>query len=150
MRDWNELQQKGSVRREKPTKIEMFFKLQGAHHTFEQAQLAGMAPDSRFDKLYDAAYMWAEVVIYAEGWRTRGEGHHEAVFTGLMHFLKPEIVEIAEYLDECRGKRNRIHYVWRPDLVDPEDATDLEMVVKDLQIRVLSWLNDKHPHLMPD
>ncbi len=150
MRDWNELQQERSVRGEKPTKFQMAFRIRGARHAFEQAQTKGLSQDTKFDLLYDSAYKWSDVVIRAEGWRTLGEGHHEAVFSGLLHFIGAEVEDHADYLDRCRSQRHGIHYEWRPDIVTVYDAADLQEFVEELERIVLSWLNDKHPHLMPD
>ena len=139
----------GSVRRERPSATEIANRIDGARHAGLQSEVAGLDCDTQFDILYDSAYKWCEVVLRAEGWRTAGGGHHEAVFSGLLHFLGEDVSELAYYFDHCRGIRHDFHYDWRPCLASEVEVGELRQAVRELESRIISWLQSKHPDLMP-
>jgi hypothetical protein len=150
MKDWNDL-----VRHERvaelghPTAADIAQRIQLARLAVEESGIPGLRPGRRFQILYEAAYRWSETVLRSEGWRTKGEGHHEALFSALPHFLGEGAGKIARYLDRCRRKRNLITYgIDLPPVTDYQ-VEELAKIVRDLESIVLAWLREKHPQLAP-
>jgi hypothetical protein len=54
----------------------------------------------------------------------------------------------ADYLDGCRGKRNRLEYEYI-GATTPEDVVALLEYGHELRATVLAWLKEKHPKLVP-
>jgi len=54
--------------------------------------------------------------------------------------------EDAEYLSDCRKKRNIVEYEYVGGASD-SDADELIEFVKDLRDKVMNWLKKNHPEL---
>ena len=53
----------------------------------------------------------------------------------------------AEYLDDCRKKRNIVEYDYVGGASE-SDADELIVFVKDLRDEVITWLKKNHPELL--
>jgi len=150
MRDWNDL-----VKHERvaelgpPTAADIAQRIQLARLAVEESGIPGLRPGRRFQILYEAAYRWSEIVPRSEGWRTKGQGHHEALFSSLPHFLGESAGKIARCLDNCRTKLNLITYGIDLSPVTDCEVEELAKIVQDLESIVLAWLREKHPQLAP-
>jgi len=148
MRNWNEL-----VRRERvvelgpPSSSDIAQRIRHANEAIEDSRIAGLRPSRRFQMLYEAAYRWSDLVLRVEGWRTKGEGHHETLFSALPHFLGDDVVGTARYLDRCRKRRNIVLYGSDFPPVTDLQVEELANNVQALKPLILKWLRENHPEI---
>ncbi len=150
MRDWNELLVDNSVRRVDPTRREISNRIQGTLISAKDASVSGQTVYGQFKGFYDAAMMWCELVLRAEGWVTQAGGHHEAAVTGFRHFLGTGVEQLANVLDSFRKTRHNLRYDWEPTVVSDIEVEELAEIVIELEKIVIAWLKEKHPHLVHD
>lgn len=146
MKDWKKLVQSGRVAElEAPSATEITQMMRHARLAFEDSLIPGLRPSRRFQILYEAAYRWCALVLRVEGWRTKGEGHHETLFSAMPHFLGTDVNKTARYLDRCRRRRNVVTYGVSSPPVTEFEVEKLESTVKKLDLLIMSWLKTKHP-----
>ena len=124
-------------------------KVTAARHYSEQARIPGISPAIQFTLAYDAARMWCEVVVRAEGLRISRQGYHEKTIKTVAEYLGEEIVPIVNHLDRVRKARNKIQYDGLLDQVSSTDVEELLESLDDLSEKVTAWLKQKHPDLLP-
>jgi len=150
MLDWNKLVKLGRVvELNPPTAADITQRIQLARIVADESRIPGLRPGRRYQILYEAAYRWSELVLRAEGWRTKGEGHHEALFSALRYFLGPKSDQIARFLDRCRRRRNIVTYGVESPPVTEAQVERLMKAVEELDMLVIKWLMEKHPELAP-
>jgi hypothetical protein len=149
MKAWNELVRRGRVvELEPPTASDIAQRIRLAHLAAEESEMPGLRPSRRFQILYEAAYRWCDIVLRAEAWRTKGEGHHETLFSALPHFLGDSTKKLARFLDRCRRRRNIVTYGIESPPVTENHADELASVVETLESLIIKWLQEKHSELL--
>ena len=106
-----------------------------------------ISPDWRFGIAYNAALKLCTVLLHASGYRAEKLQQHHRTVTALPLILGESHREDAEYLDNCRMKRNTVEY----DMVGAataQDAAELAAYAKELREVVLIWLTKNHPELV--
>ena len=93
----------------KPTKkqLEDLFAL--IARDINDAGIPALSTDRQFMSLYSAALLLTTVVLYTNGYRTRGEAHHHSSFAA-GRILLPEEGGSIDYFDRCRMLRNKTEY----------------------------------------
>jgi hypothetical protein len=105
--------------------------------------------DNQYNLAYRAALMLCTVLLYAEGYASgKGQGSHVRPINALPLILGEAHRKNADYLDGCRGKRNRLEYEYI-GATTPEDVVALLEYGHELRATVLAWLKEKHPKLVP-
>ncbi len=146
MKNWKTLVKLGRVIELKPpSATDLTQRIQIARLVFEDSKVPGLRPSRRFQILYEAAYRWCDIVIKVEGWRTKGEGHHETLFSALPHFLGSENKKTARFLDRCRRRRNVVSYGVEYPPVTEKQVKVFAKTVEELDSLVMAWLESKHP-----
>lgn len=107
-----------------PTKRQIDELLDLVKRDLNDAKISALSLDRRFISLYSAAQTLATIVLYKNGYRTRGEGHHRTTFEAAS-ILLPKEVDILEYFDRCRILRNKSEYE-RSGIVSEAEAKSLE------------------------
>ena len=106
-----------------------------------------ISSDWRFGIVYNAALKLCRILLSAEGYRPSHELQHYRTLAALPEILGEAKKADAEYLDDCRKKRNIVEY----DEVggaSESDADELIEFVKDLRDEVMNWLKKNHPELL--
>ena len=106
-----------------------------------------ISSDWRFGIAYNAALKLCRILLSAEGYRPSHELQHYRTPAALPEILGEAKKADAEYLDDCRKKRNIVEY----DEVggaSESDADELIEFVKDLRDEVMNWLKKNHPELL--
>jgi hypothetical protein len=149
MKDWNDLLRNERVAELGPaTSSDIAQRIHLARLAAEESRIPELRPGRRFQILYESACRWSDIVLRSERFRTKGEGHHETLFSSLPHFLGEGAAKMARYLDRCRRRRHDFTYgVEFPPATD-QQVTELARVVEELESLVLMWLRDRHPELM--
>lgn len=114
----------------------------------KDAGVKDISVDLRFVTGYQAAFQLATIVLAASGFRTTGTGHHWATFNVLPELLGREVETLADYFDQCRGKRNLSEYD-RAGEISEGEAKELLGGARKFRATVLDWLRAHHPRLVP-
>jgi hypothetical protein len=107
----------------------------------------GISPDWRFGIAYNAALKLCTILLYAEGYRAARMLQHYRTIQTLPLILGPEHRADADYLDNCRKKRNIVEYDYVGGVTEDE-ASELVAYVLELREKVLEWLKENHPPLL--
>jgi hypothetical protein len=75
------------------------------------AAIEALSADRRFATAYHAALQAATAMMYAEGYRTSGVGHHRTTLEFLKAISVEQFGDLADYFDDCRRRQNRADYV---------------------------------------
>ncbi len=137
------------LRRHRPTAKEIADQLGIADRDLAAARDMELVADLRFAIAYGAAVALATIALTAAGYRTVGAGHHQTLFEALPDILGEESRARANYLDDCRSKRNETEYV-RAGGISRQEAADLLTEAKAFRDDVLGWLRASHPELAPE
>jgi hypothetical protein len=108
---------------------------------------SAISTDWRFGIAYNAALKLCRIILSAEGYRPSHELQHYRTLAALPEILGEAKKPDAEYLDDCRKKRNIVEYEYVGGASGP-DADELIEVVKDLRDEVIAWLKKNHPELL--
>jgi hypothetical protein len=136
------------VELEPPTATDIAQRIHLARLAAQESKIPALSAGRRYQILYEAAYRWSDIVLRAEGWRAKGEGHHETLFSALPHFLGDSVNRIGRFLDRCRRRRNMITYGVESPPVTERHVDELATVVETLESLVVKWLQERHPELI--
>jgi uncharacterized protein (UPF0332 family) len=106
-----------------------------------------ISTDWRFRIAYNAALKLCRILLAAEGYRPSHDSQHYRTLAALPEILGEAKKADAEYLDDCRKKRNIIEY----DSVggaSESDADELIKFVKEFRGEVIAWPRKRHPELV--
>lgn len=96
---------------------------------------------------YNASLQLATILLYASGYRAgRGEGKHYRTIQALPLIMGKEFTPVANYLDNCRRKRNISEYD-AAGTVSSKEADELLKTAQELRAQVEMWLENNHPEL---
>jgi hypothetical protein len=113
------------------------------------ARVSALSVDRRFMVIYEAALGLCNILLAAAGYQTRNSGHHAIVIKALPLLLGPEAQKTSDYLDDCRKLRHTLTYE-RVGLTTELDVARLTEMTSRLRERVLQWLAEHHPELLPE
>lgn len=131
---------KGLIFEIKVDKEEIAKLLRIADRDIREAEERSHDTDWQFAIAYNAALQLATVVLRASGYRASTKaGHHWATFTVLPDILGDDYMEIANYFNECRNKRNTTEYC-EIGTISKSDTEKLIQEVKAFKVKVLSLL----------
>jgi uncharacterized protein (UPF0332 family) len=106
-----------------------------------------ISSDWRFGIAYNAALKLCRILLCAEGYRPSHDLQHYRTLAALPEILGEGKKQDAEYLNDCRKKRNIVEY---DDVggASESDADELIEFVRDLRDEVINWLKKNHPELL--
>jgi uncharacterized protein (UPF0332 family) len=111
------------------------------------AALAGLSEDRRFATAYNAALQTARMAIACAGYRIASvPGHHRLAFEGAKLALGKPAVQLADYLDACRRKRNEIDYTGAT-VATATEADELMLHANAFLNLVENWIASNYPAL---
>ena len=108
----------------------------------------GISDDWKFGIAYNAVLKLCTVLLYCEGYRPEKNLAHYRTLQALPLILGAERQDDAEYLDQCRTKRNITEYD-SIGQISREEASELLAFAHELRTQVLAWLKERHPDLSP-
>ena len=141
--DW---EHKGWLRVHKTSSEEVVALLAIAERDLHDARDTDISFDWRFGIAYNAALKLCTLLLYAEGYRVSRELQHYRTLAALPEILGEAKKADAEYLDDCRKKRNIVEYDYVGGASE-SDADELIVFVKEFRDEVITWLKKKHPKL---
>jgi hypothetical protein len=106
-----------------------------------------ISSDWRFGIAYNAALKLCRILLSAEGYRPSHELQHYRTLAALPEILGGGKKQDAEYLNDCRKKRNIVEY---DDVggASKSDADELIGFVKEFKDEVIACLKKNHPELL--
>lgn len=111
------------------------------------ASSESISADWRFGIAYNAALTLCTLLLNAEGYRpAREQAHYRAIYS-LPLILGSMLATDADYLNECRIKRNIVEYDTIGCATDRDAAELIDFAVA-LEAMVLEWMRVQHPELM--
>jgi len=110
----------------------------------EDAEIKGLSADRRFAIAYNVALELATITLYCKGYRPFGLGHHYTVFQAMKESMGDDYVDLADYFDACRVKRNVIDYD-RAGGISELEADKLLKEVRQFREIILNWLQSYYP-----
>ena len=116
-----------------------------AERDLADAAVRQLSPDRRFATAYNAVLQAATIIMYSEGYRTRGTGHHATTFDFLA-LVDERFSDLSAYFHDCRRKRNIADYVG-VGYVSETEATELVREAAIFVAQVRQWLRRHHPEL---
>lgn len=98
-----------------------------------------ISTDWRFGIAYNAALKLCAILLYAEGYRPSHGLQHYRTLAALPVIFGTAKKSDAEYLNDCRKKRNIVEYDYVGG-VSESDANELVAFVKEFRDEVIPWL----------
>jgi len=143
---YERLLREGRIRRHRtnPQEIASLFRVM--ERDLADAAITALSADRRFATAYNAALQAATAVMYSEGYRAHGIGHHSTTFQFLKEVMDPEMSALADYFDDCRRKRNRADYVGA-GYISVTEAEDLLMEARQFAAQAQAWIQTHHSEL---
>ena len=89
----NDLQKQGRLRSHRTSREEIGSLIAIVERDLKDAAVL-ISPDRRFATAYNAALQLATIVLYCQGYRTRGGGHHATTFAALQ---ETPLAELSAY-----------------------------------------------------
>jgi len=130
--------------RTNPQEITSLFQI--VERDLADAAITALSADRRFATAYNAALQAATAVMYSEGYRAHGTGHHLTTFEFLKEAMCPDIASSADYFDNCRRKRNRADYAGA-GYISVTEAKDLLREASGFADQAQAWIRLHHPEL---
>lgn len=134
----------GSIVQQPTSRAEIQELLRLAARSIGDANAAGLSPEGRFKLAYEAALQLSTIALRCAGYRTKGEGHHWTLFNALPDVMGPEVGELADYFQVCRGKRSAATY-HASSAVSRDEADELFREVEEFDITIRRWTKDNYP-----
>lgn len=134
----------GRLTRHKTSKKEIANLIQLAKRDIKDAKLKGLSSDRKFSCAYNAVLQLATALLYCNGYKTKGIGHHITVFEAMKEILGKDYYELADYFDSCRAKRNITDYDYAGGISQGETEELIKEAESFLKI-ILRWLEMNYP-----
>ncbi len=147
-RRYTRLQREGRIRPHRTNVAEIAGLFAVVERDLTDAAIEALSSDRRFATAYNAALQAATAMMYAEGYRTAGTGHHRTAFEFLKAISASEFGDWANYFDDCRRKRNRADYVG-VGYVSNTEAKYLVAEATRFAENAQNWIQKYHSTLMP-
>jgi uncharacterized protein (UPF0332 family) len=142
------LHSEGRLVRHKTCRKEVSNLLQLVRRDIKDAKVRGLSVDRKFATAYNAVLQLAIIILYCAGYRTRGAGSHFTVFQAMKEILGKDYVELADYFDACRSKRNITDYDYA-GVVSKKETEELIKEAEQFQKFILKYLRDNFPQFFP-
>ena len=114
----------------------------------KDASIKELSLDRRFATAYNAALEASKAVLYCEGYRTRGTGHHATAFQFVRIVFGKNQEDLVDYFDECRKKRNITDYD-RAGQISEKEVDEIMREARNFFRIVKDWIKRNHPSLAP-
>jgi len=124
----------------KTSKQEIAGLLSIVERELRDSQVAGISDDGKFTHAYRASLTLATILLYVSGsMPARGQSHHYRTIAAIPKILGDNAKDDADYLDQCRVKRNAAEYDSANEASETE-AKELVEFALEFQRTVRKWL----------
>lgn len=143
MMNLKDLLNQGKLRAHKTSKNEINNLLAIIRRDIKDSKIEDLSPDRRFACAYNAVLQLATIILYCNGYKPEGTGHHFTVFQTMKIIMGNNYYELADYFDSCRSKRNITDY----DYVGAISDAEAEELIEEAEIFLdltLNWLKKNY------
>jgi hypothetical protein len=112
----------------------------------QDAQVARLSAQGRYEFACNSARILATIVIRASGYRVISKGGHHFYTFQALAAADPSFAKAAANFDAARSKRNDFSYD-TPVPISDTDADDLMEAVKQFQQDAEQWIRARDPKL---
>jgi uncharacterized protein (UPF0332 family) len=134
-----DLLSQGKLRAHKTSKKEIKNLLAIVRRDIKDAKVEDLSSDRRFACAYNAVLQLATILLYCNGYKPQGTGHHFTVFQTMKIIMENQYYALADYFDSCRSKRNITDYDFAGTISDSEVSELIEEAESFSEV-VLDWL----------
>ena len=113
----------------------------------KDAAAGGISEDWKFGIAYNAALKLCTILLHASGYKAEHTLQHYRPIQAMPLILGDQLKVGAQYLDDCRRKRNKVEYDVA-GVASAQDATELLEFSKELHANVQDWLKKQRPELL--
>lgn len=138
-----DLLNQGKLRSHKTSKKEIINLLAIAGRDIKDAKIKALSLDRRFACAYNAVLQLATILLYCNGYKPEGTGHHFTVFQTMKVIMGNQYSELADYFDSCRSKRNITDYDFAGTISDSEVKELIGEAESFLEV-IIDWLNKNY------
>lgn len=139
-----QLLSQGRLKPHRTSKEEIRNLLKIIKRDIKDSNLKGLSPDRKFATAYNAILQTATILLYCEGYKPHGIGHHFAVFEVMKEIMGRDYHDLADYFDSCRTKRNITDYS-SADEISEREAEELIREAEKFLTVVVKWLKTNYP-----
>jgi uncharacterized protein (UPF0332 family) len=143
---YSHLLREGRIRKHRTNAQEITSLFEVVKRDLADASLPELSPDRRFATAYNAVLQTTKAIMYCQGYRTKGSGHHSTTFEFLGITLGAGFEALADYFDRCRVKRNIADYVGAGSISETE-AEDLLEEARAFAQTARAWIATNYPNL---
>ena len=120
-----------------------------ADRDFANAQIDGLSDDWKFGIAYNAVLKLCTMMLFDAGYRPVHNLAHFYTLRSIGFTLGPAFLSAAQYLNQCRRKRNTVEYEM-VGCVSSTEVDELFAFTQKLRAEVLARLRPKYPELGAD
>ena len=143
--DW---EKNGWLTRHKTSRDEIQNLMKIIERDLEDSSARTISADWRFAIAYNAALQCCSIALYCRGFRpARGQSEHYRVIQSIVLTLGRDYIELRDYLNACRTKRNICDYDMAGTISESE-AMELIDTVKELYLKLKKWLYNNYPEYL--
>ncbi|MDI6784434.1 MAG: hypothetical protein QME64_10120 [bacterium] len=139
--------QQGKLHQHQTSPEELGNLLQLVKRDIEDANVQTISADRRFATAYNAVLQLGTILLYCQGYKPYGTGHHFITFQAMKEILGTEYDRLADYFDSCRAKRNITDYNYAGGISE-EEVKELIKEAESFLPIVLKWVKTNHPNLI--
>jgi hypothetical protein len=106
----------------------------------KDSQLENLSLDWKYAICYNGALQCCTIALYCKGFKpATGQSEHYRVIQSLPFTLGEKYIEIRDYLNSCRAKRNISDYD-TAGTISEQEVKELYYVLIELQTELNTWL----------
>jgi hypothetical protein len=144
---WKTLLQNNKVHRHRTSLQEISELRRVVARDLADSAIPALSEDRRFATAYNAALQTAKMAVACAGYRVASvPGHHRLTFEGAKLAIGKPAVQLADYFDACRRKRNEIDYTGAAVATSTE-ADELLLHASAFLALVERWIEATHAKL---
>jgi len=141
------LLKQGKLRPHKTSKKEINNLITMIERDIKDSKVKGLSNDRKFATAYNAVLGAATILLYCNGYKTKGGAHHFTTFRCVKYILGKEYNDLAEYFDSCRVKRNTTDYFYAGGVAGKE-VNELTNEAGLFFKKVKTWVKANYPELL--
>lgn len=122
--DLNSLLNQDKVIRYQTTKKEVEDLIKVIERDIEDSSITGLSNDRKFITAYNAILQATTILIYINGYKVKGEGHHYYTFICAKNFIDKSKESLMDYFNAFRSKRNTSDYD-RAGIISDQETNEI-------------------------
>jgi len=127
--DLNNLLNQNKIIKHNTSKREIEDLLRVVERDIKDSSIQGLSNDRKFITAYNAILQATTILLYINGYKVKGEGHHYYTFISARNFIDKTKEPLLSYFNACRSKRNTSDYDRTGVISDSETKEIIEEAI---------------------